>query len=410
MHLVIFTGHYPYGSGEEFLENEMRAAEAYFEKITIVTAEKNPANKTHYVPENAKIVPVRAHIGQLSRLLYGIPCILKARLWKEFCYAKRTTTYSPMTIIKQIFLQENVMSFIRRKEHEWVANETDTVYYSYWLGTDFAFENARLKGLKISRAHGGDCFFSRNYHPYRKEALRNLDFVFPVSEAGCKDIIEHYKNEVPGLEQKVRVARLGIVIPNAENPYCMKKEKTIVTCSHMIQLKRLDLLIEALSMIQDRKIRWIHFGEGALREQTTQYAEKLLGEKKNIQYEFRGYTPNQEILSIYETVFVNLFVNCSDVEGIPVSVMEAMAFGIPVIGRNVGGMAEIVDPSCGILMPSKIEPRDLAASITDILDLPLESYLSMRQNARKKIETLYDARKNYRTMFETVKGCFNANV
>ena len=35
MQLVVFTAHYPYGHGEEFLENELCVAEEYFERITI---------------------------------------------------------------------------------------------------------------------------------------------------------------------------------------------------------------------------------------------------------------------------------------------------------------------------------------------------------------------------------------
>lgn len=40
----------------------------------------------------------------------------------------------------------------------------------------------------------------------------------------------------------------------------------------------------------------------------------------------------------------------SDSEGIPVSIMEAMSFGIPVIARNVGGMSEIVNEENGLLL------------------------------------------------------------
>lgn len=409
MQLVLFTGHYPFGSGEEFLENEMHVAEEYFDKITIVTTEKNPVNFTRYVPKYAKIVPVRKNMKWLRRVLECIPCLLKARVWKEFVYAKKTTVYSTMTICKQLLIEENVMSYIRRHENEWMKNEADTVYYSYWLGTDFAVNYPHLKGLKISRAHGGDCFYSRGYHPYRKEVLRNIDFVFPISEAGCKDIIEHYEDEVAGLKEKVKVARLGIIIPDAKNPYQNKKVKTIVTCSNMIQLKRLDLMIDALSEISDLEIHWVHFGKGELREKIQRYAEEKLRGKKNISYEFRGYTPNNEIMDFYKSNSVDLFVNCSDVEGIPVSVMEAMAYGIPAIGRNVGGMQELLDCSCGMLLPEKIEAHDLALAISGILELPTETYTAMRRDARSKIEKYYDAEKNYHEFFGTVKGCLNAN-
>lgn len=403
MQLVVFTAHYPYGHGEEFLENELCVAEEYFERITIVSMEKSDFGKVRYVPRNATVVPVRQNTERILQMLYGLCGLLRIRVWKEFFYARRNTAYSSAAILRQLMIQEMVMAFVRRNEQRWVKNRFDTVYYSYWLGTNFAFKGGRLQGLKISRAHGGDCFFDREYHPYRREALRNLDYVFPISEAGREDIIAHYKDAVQGLEEKVKTARLGIAIPEMLNQYNRTDERTIVTCSNIIQLKRLDLLIDALSEITDMNIRWIHFGEGVLRKDMEQYAEKKLGRKKNIHYEFRGYTPNHELLSFYENASIDLFVNCSDVEGISVSVMEAMAHGIPAIGRNVGGMGELIHDTCGRLLPAQTSPQALADAIQAILGLPAEAYLALRANARETVKENYDVEKNYHRLFGFLK-------
>lgn len=406
MQLVLFTRHYPYSSGEEFLEEEIRTAEAVFDRITIVTTQREPLSPGRYIPKNTEVVPVRKGMSGLQRGMYSILCLTRFRFWKELLHAVRTTNYSVATIFQQLLIVENAMAFIRRYRRSWLKNDPETVYYSYWLGTEFAFEGSDWKGLKISRAHGGDCFYSRGYHPYRKEALRNLDFIFPISEAGRRDLLEHYRDVVPGLEQKVVTSHMGIRIPEEENPICQSEEKTIVTCSNMKPLKRLDLMIDALSTIQDIKINWIHFGDGPLREKTMAYAREKLGNMGNIRFDFRGYTPNPEIMDFYRTTPVDLFVNCSDVEGIPVSVMEAMARGIPAVGRKVGGMDELMDSDCGILLPECIEGRDLAAAISQILQMPQEEYRRMRCSARKKIYSEFDAIKNYRILFETVKGCF----
>ena len=403
MQLVVFTAHYPYGHGEEFLENELCVAEEYFERITIVSMEKSDFGKVRYVPRNATVVPVRQNTERILQMLYGLCGLLRIRVWKEFFYARRNTAYSSAAILRQLMIQEMVMAFVRRNEQRWVKNRFDTVYYSYWLGTNFAFKGGRLQGLKISRAHGGDCFFDREYHPYRREALRNLDYVFPISEAGRRDIIEHYADEVPGLAEKVRTARLGITIPDALNPYSRQEERTIVSCSSIIQLKRLDLLIDALSEITDVRIRWIHFGDGALRGEMEQYAQQRLGGKENICYEFRGYMPNSELMYFYRSTAVDLFVNCSDVEGIPVAVMEAMAHGIPAIGRSVGGMEELIDAGCGVLLPEQVNGKELSTAIQMILSLPLEAYASLRMAARVKIEQDYDALRNYHMLYNSIK-------
>lgn len=57
-------------------------------------------------------------------------------------------------------------------------------------------------------------------------------------------------------------------------------------------------------------------------------ASKLLGNIKNIRYIFKGQTKHEDISSYYQDNHVELFINSSDNEGIPVSLMEAMAVGI----------------------------------------------------------------------------------
>lgn len=404
MKLIVFTFVYPFGKGEEFLEEEMRVAEKCFDEIVIVSRAKDTSDRNKYVPKNARVVTVRKDMHTAGRILRAVKCVFSLRLWREFFYAVRTTDYTPATILKGILLNESAVSYVISHEKKWLAPDEKAVYYSYWFNAMFAFRNAkRMQGIRITRAHGGDCFYSRGYHPYRREALRNLDYVFPISEAGRRDIIEHYADEVPGLAEKVRTARLGITIPDALNPYSRQEERTIVSCSSIIQLKRLDLLIDALSEITDVRIRWIHFGDGALRGEMEQYAQQRLGGKENICYEFRGYMPNSELMYFYRSTAVDLFVNCSDVEGIPVSVMEAMAHGIPAIGRNVGGMGELIHDTCGRLLPAQTSPQALADVIQAILGLPAEAYLALRANARETVKENYDVEKNYHRLFGFLK-------
>jgi len=53
------------------------------------------------------------------------------------------------------------------------------------------------------------------------------------------------------------------------------------------------------------------------------------------------------------------FVLASNNEGLPVAVMEALALGLPVVGTAVGGMAEAVDATNGVLVPAR-DPGALA--------------------------------------------------
>lgn len=400
MKLVLFSEHYPYGSGEEFLENEIRISESFFDRIIIVSAEKRTTKVTKYLPQNSTVVDIRRDCTISSRCFSLAKCFFSKSFWKEvFGACKERGLKYFLLILKKVFLVEDYIGHIKRYEKQFEFDDSNTVYYSYWLdasATYLAKSKSKLKGVCISRAHGWDCFYDRDYIPYRKEQLQGLDAIFTVSEAGRADIIEHYKDVVPNLAQKIFVSKLGIELPQKiERNTESTDQKVIVTCSNVIPLKRLDLMIDALALCNDINIKWIHFGDGSEMENVVMQANQKLASKSNVSFEFKGRVPNEDVLSFYETKQVDLFVNCSDSEGIPVSVMEAMARGIPAIARNVGANAELVSDGCGILLPQNIFALDLSEAIISILSLDEEPYSKLQENAIAKVKNEFDAKQNY---------------
>jgi len=63
------------------------------------------------------------------------------------------------------------------------------------------------------------------------------------------------------------------------------------------------------------------------------------------------------------------FVLASNNEGLPVAVMEALALGLPVVGTAVGGMAEAVDGTNGVLVPAR-DPTALADAMQALAEDP----------------------------------------
>ncbi|MEG1497600.1 MAG: glycosyltransferase, partial [Clostridiales bacterium] len=83
-------------------------------------------------------------------------------------------------------------------------------------------------------------------------------------------------------------------------------------------------------------------------------------------------------------------------EGIPVSIMEAISFGIPVIATDVGGVNEIVyNDQNGILLDKDFSDNQLIEAINKFAFMPNDEYLKYRDNARNIWEKNYDAEKNY---------------
>jgi glycosyltransferase involved in cell wall biosynthesis len=77
-----------------------------------------------------------------------------------------------------------------------------------------------------------------------------------------------------------------------------------------------------------------------------------------------------------------VYANSSISEGISLTILEAMAAGLPVVATRVGGTPEIVDASCGRLVPSR-DPESLATTLSQLAgDGALRAALGRAARAR----------------------------
>jgi glycosyltransferase involved in cell wall biosynthesis len=101
-----------------------------------------------------------------------------------------------------------------------------------------------------------------------------------------------------------------------------------------------------------------------------------------LEIKLNGFVDNKNLIKFYQSQPVDLFLNVSASEGLPVSIMEALSFGIPVIATDVGGTSELVNENNGQLIPANFDINELAYSIECMLKLdPLDLEL-LRKNAR----------------------------
>ena len=200
-------------------------------------------------------------------------------------------------------------------------------------------------------------------------------------------------NCYPVYADKITAAFLGTMDKGVEEYYSSDKFR-IVSCSNVVEVKRLDLLIEALANIQKHQIKWTHFGDGVLMEKIKKLAANL---PANIEVDFRGNVANSTLMDDYKNNCYDLFVNLSSSEGIPVSIMEAMSFGIPCLATNAGGTGEIVeDGITGRLIPIDTPVEEISKLIESFIVMGRKDYQNMRTNARKLWKEKFDADKNYK--------------
>ena len=276
--------------------------------------------------------------------------------------------------------------------------------YSYWLFTA-ASAAAELKmilqkrGAKqvrfVSRAHGYDVYAARNalsYLPCRTAILEQADAVFVCSQDG-RDLL---RGAYPQYRDKIRTAYLG-----AEKSVYRRGSADgvlrIVSCGRAIALKRIERIDAALRLLpKTQRAEWTHIGDGPVLRTLRQKAQTLPG---NITVHFPGAMAHTDVLRYYRTHAVDVFVSASRSEGLPVSAMEAMAFGVPIVVTRAGGCAELIDGgSNGILLPQDFSDRALAQAMQSVQRGGEE----MRLAAFRVQQMKFDAQKNYAAFAEVL--------
>ncbi|WP_405605366.1 glycosyltransferase family 4 protein [Polaribacter sp. Asnod1-A03] len=80
----------------------------------------------------------------------------------------------------------------------------------------------------------------------------------------------------------------------------------------------------------------------------------------------------------------DIFINTTNFDNTPVSVMEAMALGLPLVSTNVGGMPYLIDNEIDGLLVEKDDALKMTSKILDVLK---GDYPKMSEKAREKVET-----------------------
>ncbi len=402
--LLLFTQSYPFGKEETFLEEEIKVLKDNFETIYILSSSND--EKTRDVPANVKEVKIPFTKLTLKKILHAF---LNKYYWRELFITmkkkpfrifssgfQKTLIYS---LANSISLSMKIDSFIKGNIN---TENTKLFFYSYWIN-DFALSFIHLKnkinGIYLSRGHGWDIYLERsaiNYLPLRSILPKYLDSLYFISEKGC----QYYKNNFFNSE-KLKSSRLGVSNVISHQKFIHKKRITLVSCSLIVPVKRIDLLVQSLALLQDIEYIWYHIGydphQGGLKNQINKLAKNL-----NVNLNMVGFLSNEDVHQFYHDNEIDLFLNLSSSEGIPVSIMEAFSFSIPAMATNVGGTSEIVSHENGYLLEANPTSEMVAKSINLFYNLSIEEKNNKRKMAYKIWSEKYNAKKNYTQFAEDI--------
>jgi colanic acid/amylovoran biosynthesis glycosyltransferase len=188
---------------------------------------------------------------------------------------------------------------------------------------------------------------------------------------------------------KFKVIHCGLDLDKYRYRPPSERISSIFCAARLSPEKGIEFLIHAVKLLLDQghDLQLRLAGDGPSKEELVRVTSEL---KLSDRVHFLGFLNEDEIISELEDC--DLFVLPSFVEGLPVSAMEAMAIGVPVIATNIAGTSELVEHGRTGLLVRPSDSRALAdAIVTMITDYDFR--LSAAELGRKKIVDEFDLAK-----------------
>lgn len=230
------------------------------------------------------------------------------------------------------------------------------------------------------------------------EKIKEANFVRTISNEGKNELQKHLPTS---LHKKVIVIHMGVRLCEKRTHNKAIGTLKIVNVGNMVPEKNHMALFQILKLLKDRGIKFHAdlFGDGPLRNKL----ENLCREFKILNnVTFKGHIPHAELLNAYERGEYFLMLSTSDIEGIPVALMEAMAYGIPVIANNVGGISELIsDGKNGFLIENN-NPEAIAKKIISLLGKEKE-LTRVRQEAVNQIQKKFNIQISVEQLLKQMK-------
>jgi glycosyltransferase involved in cell wall biosynthesis len=397
MKILFITAQTPWGKGETFILEEM--LELKRQGIDLLIIPRNPPKEVFHQEakeflENSIWLPLinLRMFANFCRMLFA-----KITPWKVLGSIVKHSR-SPLILIKNLAVVPKGVFIAGMIEKENINH-----IHAHWGSTTatMAYLISRLTNIPWSfTLHRWDI----KEDNMLKEKVKSAKFVRCISEHGKNELLE-----IVGCncQEKIRVVHMGVKIPidvsESEEP---KSLFTIFTPASLLEVKGHKYLIEAcLNLVRQgiKNFQCFFYGDGPLRVKL----ESLIGEKKLTNFvKMPGALPHEKLIKIYKNNEIDVVVLPSittktEHEGIPVSLMEAMAYGIPAISTNTGGIPELLSNGAGIVIEEK-HPNQLAEAILKIMkNKNLRKELAER--GLQRIKEDFNIEKNAKILLELIK-------
>lgn len=261
--------------------------------------------------------------------------------------------------------------------------------------------------LALATAHGWTGHSPRErrfYYPLDKRLLARFPTVIAVSSEIRRELIRcgaepaRVITVLNGIDHE-RFRRDAARMPDIRRRLGLSASDVVIgSVGRLEPQKRFDLLIEGLASLRDRfpALRLLIAGDGSLHHDMVACVKRWQIEDR---CQLLGH--RDDIVELHHAF--DLYVQSSDYEGTPNSVLEAMALETPVVATDVGGTAELIRHGLdGVIVPA----NDVSALTTAISGLVVDPHKARNYaiSARQRVETVL----SFDTRMTSVEAVYTA--
>ena len=249
------------------------------------------------------------------------------------------------------------------------------------LGTETTIANIFLK-KKIIRKIVGDPVWERAYskakisESFDEFQVKNYGFSISLQKKvrsfsiKKSDIVvtpsQHLKNFILnlGFKNKIEIINNGVFIPEENTNIFTNDQINITIVSRLVSHKNIEKIIKAISDLNSPLINLNIIGDGPELNQLQKISLES-NNKDNII--FHGKLNRDEINHIF--LNSDIYIQASNYEGLPHSLLEAMSYGIPVLCTPVGECKEILgNEDRGYVLDLPVSKDNIKSKINEIVN------------------------------------------
>jgi len=292
---------------------------------------------------------------------------------------------TPWLLIKNLLAVPKALWLARRCRAEGIEH-----IHAHWgaVPGTYAMVAASVAGLPFSMTCHRYDIAQNNLLPAK---ARRASWIRAIDRAGARELASHIG---PDLPQPV-VLHMGVAPPPMPPPRrrAAGAPWRFVIAARLVEKKGHRYLLDALAALrkQGRSVVLNILGEGPLQDNLEQQVRHLGLEGL---VTFAGTSPHATFLQRLiagdwdAMALPSIVARDGDKEGIPVSLIEAMACGLPVVATDNGGIPELLDGGAGLIVPER-DVAALTAAMARLMD-DITLHAALIAKARDRIEREYD--------------------